>query len=80
MESDPFFEALVGAFAELGAGHEAVSRTLLLDQRHFVGHCYRCGAYRAIWKPGSPTIDFFDAQGRAVRTVSLDRRQMPKAA
>jgi hypothetical protein len=70
MQPDEFFHTLCRTFAELGAHQpQAVRRTLLLHERRFVGHCYRCGELTAIWSPGGDEILFLGPGQERLRTV-----------
>lgn len=80
MQSDPLDELIAATFAELGAGDAPIIRTLLLKDRYFVGHCYRCGDLRAVLKHDSTAVEFFDGGGRLVRAVSLPSREKRDAA
>lgn len=72
MQPDEFFQALCETFAELGAPRpKEVRRTLLLRDRSFVGHCYRCGDFYSLWSPGSRTADFYSQSGVLLRTVAV---------
>jgi hypothetical protein len=81
METDALRKTVAAAFAVLGAETNApFIRTLLLKDRFFVGHCFRCGGFRAIWKPNSDAVEFFDADGQLLRTVSLPKEEKRAAA
>jgi hypothetical protein len=71
---------MAAAFQELGAGDSPISHTLLLRDRCFVGHRYRCGDWCAIWKPSSTVIEFFGADGELLRTITLEADKVPEAA
>jgi len=71
MQSDPLFEPVAATFAELGAGDAPIIRTLLLKDRYFVGHRFRCGDFHAIWKPDATVIEFYGADGKLLRVVNL---------
>jgi len=80
METNPFFQIVAATFAELGVGDAVVSRTLLLKDRHFVGYCFRCGDFHAIWKPDDTEVRFFGAGGQLLRAVSLPNQEKRNAA
>jgi hypothetical protein len=81
MQSDEFFQLLCQTFTELGATDpQAIYRTLLLRDRRFVGHCYHCGDYRALWAPGSAAIEFYRHGGELLRTVPWNPAEQPTVA
>jgi hypothetical protein len=80
MPTDPLFELIAATFADLGAGDAPIIRTLLLRDRYFVGHCYRCGDFHAVWKPDSTAIEFFGPEWQLVRAISLPNQEKRDAA
>lgn len=80
MRKDPLFQIVAATFAELGAGDAPISHTVLLRENYFVGHCFRCGDFRALRKPDSTVIEFFGADGQLLRTISLEATRTSKAA
>jgi hypothetical protein len=78
VQPDAFFEVLCQTFAELGAPEpRAIRRTLVLRERSFVGHCYRCGDFYTLWTPGTADLHFYSSKGELLRTIptAVDRRQ-----
>jgi len=67
---DLLHELLVKTFAELGAIGSVV-RTFLLGDRQFVGQRFRCGGLQAVWLADGNDIDFYDVQGKLLKTVSV---------
>ena len=80
MPTDPIFQAVATTFFDLGTGDAPVSRSALLRENFFFGHCFRCGDFHAIRKPESTVIEFFGADGELRRTLSLEDTQARKAA
>jgi hypothetical protein len=81
MQTDPLVLAVEATFAELGTGNDTpISRTVLLRDGYFVGHCFRCGDFRAIWKADSTVIEFFGADGELLRTVNPVMQEKRDAA
>lgn len=80
MRKDPIVQAVAAIFAELGTGDAPISRTVLLREGYFAGHCFRCGDFHALRKPDSTLIEFFGVDGELRRTISLKETQARKAA
>jgi hypothetical protein len=64
-------QLLAETFAELGATGPVI-RTLLLRDRYFVGHKFRCGGFQAVWLVGGDEIEFYDEGGTLMRTIRLE--------
>ena len=61
-------------FRQLGATQESVSdlhETLLIDEGRCAARSYVAGDLMAMWLLEVSTLQFYDAQGNMLRTVSL---------
>ena len=80
MQPDAVTPVVVATFAELGAAEaEPITRTILLQDRYFVGYQFHCGDMRAVWFADRGVIKFHDAAGKLVRRVE-SQEQVKKAA
>ncbi len=64
-------QRLVKTFAELGATGPVV-RTVLLHDRYFVGHRFRCEGLQAVRLAGMDEIALYDESGTLLKTVTLE--------
>jgi hypothetical protein len=78
MQADQIYQLVKTAFSELGVT-EPIRRSVLLRDRHFVGQRFRCGDFHAVWLAGSDRIEVTDAEGRPLKTISLEE-PLKKAA
>jgi hypothetical protein len=76
---DILHQILSKTFADFGATGPMV-RTLLLKDRYFVGHKFRCGGIQAVVPVGSDEIAFYDQGGTLLMTVSIAAQDEQKAA
>lgn len=72
-------DLLEKTFGELGATGPMI-RTILLRDRHFVGHKFRCGGVQAVWLADEDEIAFYDEGGVLVKTVRLEETEKKIAA
>lgn len=80
MRPDPILQLVMATFAELGAPDpQCTSRTVLIQDRYFLGYRFRCGDFQAVWFSDSGEIKFSDASGRTLRAISL-KEQLKKLA
>jgi hypothetical protein len=80
-QPDDFFLTLCRTFGELGAPDpQAICRTLLLRERRFVAHCYRCGGLMALWSPAAEEIVFLGPSRERLRSVPWPAIQRQAAA
>lgn len=79
--ADRIYQLVRGGFEQLGAANpDAIRRVLLLRDRSLVGHRYLCERFQAIRLLGEETVEFYDDQGRHLKTVGLEPPPMKKAA
>lgn len=72
---------LAQTFAELGATDPTSTiRTVLLKDRYFVGHRFRCEGFQAVWLAGGSVVEFYDEKGTLLKTVSVEAPEEKKAA
>ena len=65
---------VAGIFRQLGASVESLSgleETLLVDQGHCAARSFRAGGLMAMWLVEVGILQFYDAEGNMLRTVSL---------
>jgi hypothetical protein len=72
-------QLLARTFAELGATGSVI-RTILLRDRYFVGHKFRCDGIQAVWLAGGSVVEFYDEGGALVKTVSIETSDEKRAA
>jgi hypothetical protein len=78
---DLLHQLLAKTFAELGATDPtSIIRTLLLKDRYFVGHKFRCGGFLAVLLTGKNEIEFYDEGGTLMKTISVENQSQQKAA
>lgn len=78
--SDSLNQVLAKNFAELGASEGPLTRTILIKDRYFVGHRYRCGGLQAVVLVGAKEIEFCDETGELLKSVSLEETEKKIAA
>jgi hypothetical protein len=80
-QADAVYELAARGFAELGASDpQCISRSFLLKNVLYAGQVFRCERWQAVWMSDGETVEFFDAAGRLVRTLSLVTEVARKAA
>jgi hypothetical protein len=80
-DADRVYQLVVEGFRALGAADpEAVSRAILLRERRFVGHRFRCDGIQALRLAGEDAIAFYDDQGKLLKTVPLEAEPVNRAA
>ena len=80
-EMDPFYQAVVEGFRALGAANpQAIRRAVLLRGLFFAGQQFQCDGMKAIWLSGKRTVEFYDEQGRLLRSFRADEAPLSKAA
>lgn len=65
---------VVRTFAELGVTVHSASdleETILGDETDHNGRSYRLGGYLAMWLVEVNILQFYDAEGRTLRTINL---------
>jgi len=82
MEPHPYEvrDLVVRTFAELGAGLRGLGdleETLLLDSGKYVARTYRLAGLMAMWLVQVGIVQFYDAEGRMLRTVNLFQELEP---
>jgi len=76
-EADAVYELVTRGFIELGASDpERSTRSFLLHDLCYAGQVWRCEGWTAIWRLGIESVEFYDAAGNPVMTLSL----VPEAA
>ncbi len=77
---DSLHQLLAKNFAELGASEASLTRTILIKDRYFIGHRYRCGRMQAVVLAGTKEIEFYDETGKLLKSVSLEDAEKKQAA
>jgi hypothetical protein len=72
-------QLMARTFAELGATGPVV-RTILLRDRYFVGHKFRCEGVQAVLPAGGDQVAFYDEGGVLLKTVSVETGEQKRAA
>jgi hypothetical protein len=68
-------------FAELGADADEVAdvgETILLDRGRYVARTYRTAALMAMWLIEVGLVQFYDAEGNMLRSISLFDEARPQ--
>jgi hypothetical protein len=78
--SDSLDQLLAKNFTELGASEASPTQTILIKDRYFVGHRYRCGELQAVVLAGATVIEFYDKTGRLLKSVGLEETEKKIAA
>jgi hypothetical protein len=70
-------DAVVAVLHSMGLCDDSGSliRTILLRDRHFVGHKYRFDGGYATWIAAKNTIEVFGDDGKLLKTVALGRSE-----
>lgn len=81
--SNPQVEAVYAltseGFAELGISDpNRVHRTFLLRDMQYAGQRFDCDGWQAVWLLGGHSVDFYDEEGRLVKTLPLDGEETLK--
>ncbi len=80
-QADAVYKLVVQGFAELGASDpRCISRSFLLRDLCYAGQRYRCEGWQAVWLVDENSIDFYDAAGNPVKTLTLVTEMARKAA
>ena len=78
---DAVYELVLRTFAELGVSDpRCISRSFLLRDSCYAGQVWRCEAWQAIWLLDGDSVEFQDAAGNRVKTLSLVPEATKKAA
>ena len=78
---DAIYDLVVRGFTELGASNpKCIGRSFLLKDMNYAGQVWRCEDWKAVWWLGAETIQFFDAAGNPVTTLTLVPDVARKAA
>ena len=65
------YELVAKGFAELGVSDpRSISRSFLLRDSCYAGQVWRCEGFQAIWFLDGPSVEFQDAAGSQVKTLS----------
>ena len=78
--ADLLNQLLVNTFAELGVAEASLTPTILIKDRYFVGHRYRCGGLQAVMLVGAKEIEFCDEKGALLKSVRIESPEEEKAA
>jgi hypothetical protein len=78
--ADLLNQLLVNTFAELGVAEASLTPTILIKDRYFVGHHYRCGGLQAVVLAGAKEIEFCDEKGALLKSVRIESPEEEKAA
>lgn len=81
--SEEVARAVVAAMVELGAelrGAAGLDETILIDSGKYVARSYRAGGFLAMWLIEPGVVQFYDAQGNLVRTLSVRAGGAPRRA
>jgi hypothetical protein len=80
-QADVVYELAVQGFTELGASDpKCISRSFLLRNMCYTGQRYRCEGWQAVWLLDGETVEFHDAAGNPVKTLTLVTEVARKAA
>ena len=81
MQSDGVTQLVADTFVAIGADEtEPITRTILLQDRYFVGYQFFCGKMLAVWFVDGGIIKFHSASGGLLRKIDLAAEQVKKAA
>ncbi len=75
-------ELVARTFEEFGAGvgdYEELNETLLVEGRRFVARSYRTKGLLAMWLFSAGVIQFYDADGKMLRTINLFKKLRPRS-
>jgi hypothetical protein len=80
-QAESVYELVARGFAELGASDpRSISRSFLLRDLCYAGQAFRCEGWRAVSPIDAHSVEFYDAAGKRVRTLSLAAEVARKAA
>ena len=69
---EAMYQTVMQGFSDLGASNpQCVSRSMLLRNMFYVGQVFRCEGWSAVWMIDGNSVEFRDAAGKLVRTLSL---------
>ncbi len=75
------YELVASGFAELGTSDpRRINRSVLLKNLRYAGQTFRCEQWRALWLAGGESVEFYDAEGKLVKTLTLVTEVARKAA
>ena len=78
---DAVYELVAKGFTELGVSDpRCISRSFLLRDSCYAGQVWRCEGFQAIWFLDGDSVEFQDAAGSRVKTLSLVPEAARKAA
>ena len=73
-------ELVVRTFLDLGGAPETLldlKETVFIGSGRCMARCYRTDDLRAVWPPSDGVIQFYDAEGTLLRTISLLEEKAP---
>lgn len=80
-QADLVYQLVAQGFADLGAsGPRCINRSSILTTMLYVGQAFRCEGFQAVWLIDSNSVEFPDAAGTPVETVTLAVEPLRKAA
>ncbi len=81
-QPDEIRELVARTFEEFGAGvgnFRELNETLLVEGRRFVARSYRSKGLMAMWLLNAGIIQFYDADGKMLRTINLFKKLRPRS-
>ena len=74
-QTPSIYDLVADALKEMGIATAALARTLLLRNRHFVGHKYRFEGGYAVWLAEKNVMEVYDESGKVFTTVVVQREK-----
>ena len=81
-QPDQIRELVARTFEEFGAGVgnlQELNETLLVQRRRFVARSYRTKGLMAMWLLNAGIVQFYDTDGKMLRTVNLFKKLRPRS-
>ncbi len=81
-QPDQIRDLVARTFEELGAAVrnlQELNETLLVEGRRFVARSYRTKGLLAMWLLNAGIIQFYDADGKMLRTINLFKKLRPQS-
>ena len=70
-------QKVLAAFQELCAGEGNCCESVLIKDRHFVGHRFCLGGFMAVWMAGERHFSIFNEAGDLIESQSLEEADVP---
>lgn len=75
------YQVVIEGLAGLGAQDpRALTRSVLVCDRHVAGQRFRCEGLEAIWLAAKSVVEFYDRQGNLTRSVPIEHQSLVRAA